>query len=213
MAKKRKPSRIIFGYKNRNYKFVSFFVDKNDNSFYFHLYRKLGETLMSSGNSNNNESVKHIHFSSFKPTDFEENKISFHESGYIHSTDKYGHRYKDGVVSIPFRDINSYMFILVLAPRNPEELIEIHKLDDTRDIYIKLPDTINPFMVQFAIIKTGTSLLPLIPDNQNILSGLIYCQYDNKENGLLIALTKVLNKTGKDKFDWPPFTLILKRTG
>lgn len=213
MARKKKPSRIIFGYKKKNYKFVSFFVDKKDNSFYFHLYRKLGETLMSSGKSNNDESVKHIRFSEFKPTNFEENKISFHESGYIHSTDKYGHRYKDKVVGIPFREVDSFMFILVLAPRNPKELIEIHTIDDTRDILIKLPDTIHPFMVHFAIIKKGSSLLPLIPKNQNILSGLIHCYYDDKEHGLLIALTKVINKTGKDRIDWPPFTLILKRTG
>ena len=213
MARKRKPSRIIFGYKNKNYKFVSFFVDKNDNSFYFHLYRKLGEKLMSSGKSNNNESIKQIHFSSFKPTDFEENKISFHESGYIHSTDKYGHRYKDGVVGIPFRDISSYMFILVLATKNPEELVEIHTVDNARDIHIKLPDTIHPFMVQFAILKKGSSSLPLIPANQNILGSLIHCDYNDKEYDLLIALTEVLNKTGKDRIDWPPFTLILKRTG
>ena len=208
-----KPSRIIFGYKGKHYKFLNFFVDKNDNSFYFHLYRKKGETLISSDESDSDESVKHIKFSSFKQTDFVENKISFHESGYIHSTDKHGYRYKDNVVGIPFRDIISYMFILVLAPKNPEELIEIHKLDNTRDIHIKLPDTIYPFMVHFAILKKDSSSLPLIPVNQNILSGLIHCDYDDKKYGLLIALTKVLNKTGKDRIDWPPFTLVLKRTG
>jgi hypothetical protein len=146
-------------------------------------------------------------------TGFEENKISFHKSGYIHSTDVYGQRYRDGLVGIPFENVTSFLFVLVVAPKNPLEMIELGTVDNQRDIQIHLPEDVSPFTLQFAIVRKGTKQLPLIPTEQNILGGYIMCEYDDKEFGLLLIITKVLKTKELDEVFWPPFSLVLKRVG
>lgn len=203
-----KSQRIIFGYKNRNYKFVSFFTDKKDNSFYFHLYRRPGETPMEPKIPLHERGDSKIDFTSYHQTNFKENKISFHKSGYIHSTDNQGNRFKDGTIGIPFETIDSFLFILVLAPHNPTEMIKLDKIDSTRDVHIGLPDNIEPFAVHFAVYKRNTNPKPNVLHR---IGRIIKCEYNNKDFGLLICLSKVLKATGIDKVNWPPFTLVLKR--
>ena len=135
----RKPSRIILDYRKKNYKFMNFFVDKKDNSFYFHIYRKSNEFPMKSKTPLSDKSnIQRIHFPDFEPTGFNENHISFHESGYIHSTDSDGKRYRDAIIGIPFSKIESYLFILVIVPKNPLDMIELSMVDLGRDIQIHL---------------------------------------------------------------------------
>lgn len=44
---KTKPTRIIFKYKGKFYKFMNYFPDKKDNSFYFHIYENILENIKS----------------------------------------------------------------------------------------------------------------------------------------------------------------------
>ncbi len=209
--KNTKPTRLIFTYRGKCYKFMSFFVDEHDNSFYFHIYRKKGETPMFCDDHPSQAEPLRIHFPSFKPTGFEENKISFHESGYIHSTDKRGKRYRDGVVGIPFENVQSFLFILAIAPKNPLEMIAATSIDRQNDLQIHLKDDANPFVVQFAVVRKGTESFPKMPSEQNLLSGFIKCDYRDRTFGLVLALTKVLNASQSIELNWPPFNLILKR--
>jgi len=154
-----------------------------------------------------------IHFPSFIPTGFSENKISFHESGYIHSTDRNGQRYRDGVVGIPFREIKSCHFVLAVAPRNPTEMPELEVMDERRDIKIDLPEDVAPFVVQFAIARKSINQMPDIPQEQMFMKGYIRWSHENKEFDLLIAMTKVLKSNDSDVIMWPPFPLVLKNLG
>jgi hypothetical protein len=164
-----KPTRIVFSYRGKFYRFVNFFVDKHDNSFYFHIYRERGETLMSYDESRQENPLK-IDFSLFKQTDFEENHFSFHESGVIHSKDYRGKRYRDGFIGIPFHDMKSFLPILVVAPKHPLKMTEIKSIDANRDIQIHLKDDEGPFAVHFAIVRNGTTLLPSIPPEADMLA-------------------------------------------
>ena len=209
---KRTHPRIILDYQGKNYKFMSFFVDRKDNSFYFHIYRKPNESPMRPKTPLPDKSnFLRIHFPDFEPTGFKENHISFHESGYIHSTDSMGKRYRDGIVGISFSKIKSHLFILGLAPKNPSDLVELSRLDSSRDIHIALPNDIQPFILHFGVHRKESLSLPALPNN--LFDGLIMVQFDDKDFELLIAMTKVGAIPGVEKVDWPPFTLELKRTG
>ena len=210
---RRKSSRIILGYRGKNYKFMSFFVDKRDNSFYFHIYRKPNEFPMNPKTPLPEKSnILRIHFPGFEPTGFEENHISFHKSGCIHSIDSKGHRYRNGTVGIPFSEIESHLFILVLAPKNPSDMLELSKLDSTRDIRIGISDEMQPFALHFGVHKKWSSVMPRLPSN-DLLGGYIKCGFDDKDFELLIAMSKVDKVPGVGKVEWPPFTLVLKRIG
>ena len=213
MGRNQRPTRLILGYRGNSYKFMNFFVDKHDNSFYFHIYRESGETPMQSrGGAQKGKELK-FNFPSSVPTGFPENKISFHKSGYIHSTDGMGQRYRDGVVGIPFAEIEAYMFILVVAPRHPVDMVRLTKIDKKRDIHLHLRDDISPFLIHFAVVRKGAQQLPRIPSAEDLLGGVIMGEYDDKDFGLLIAATKVLKAPGVEEIAWPPFPLVLKRVG
>ncbi|MBN1367594.1 MAG: hypothetical protein JW967_06690 [Dehalococcoidales bacterium] len=212
---KRKPTRIILGYKNENYKLMNFFTGEQDNSFYFHIYRKPNEFPMRDikrdiKNETSNE--LRIHFPDFVPTEFNENHMSFHEKGYIHSTDAVGNRYHDGIIGIPFSKIDTYLFALVVAPKHPSNLIKLtRQKDSTRDIHIALQDDVQPFGLHFAFYKKG-AILPKPPPDL-IGGGFVACEYDDKVFGLLLAMKKVVPGIKGGSVAWPPFTVILKRIG
>jgi hypothetical protein len=209
---KQKSCRIIFEYRGKYHPFLSFWVDKNDNSFYFHIYRRPGETPMSS-NDGPIQNGSRIDFQLFKPTGFNENKMSFHGSGYIHSTDKYGRRYRDGVRGIAFQKIETYLCFLLVAPPNPAHLVEIPSIDVNRDLQIHLPDDVAPFALQFTIIKKGTKTLPQIPIEECLFKEFIICEFTDKQFNLLLAATKVLKGQALEDVSWPKFPFVMKRIG
>jgi hypothetical protein len=208
-----KPTRIVFDYRGKFYKFMSFFRDKRNNSFYFHVYRKKGETLKHYNVITTEDGQMKLDFTSFQQTPFEENHLSFHESGVIHSKDCEGKRYQNGFSGIPFQDINTFLNILVIAPQNPKYLIETKSIDTRRDIQFHLKDDVEPFSIQFFIVRKDSNEYPHIPSTENLINGLVKIAYTGKIYDLIIGVTKVLKASPEIEVAWPLFPVVLKRIG
>ena len=184
---------------------MNYFPDKKDNSFYFHIYEECSKKLKIPVQERNDGLID---FRDFVDTDFRRNKLSIHQSGYIHSTDENGKRFKDGVVGIPFTSIEKSLLILVLGPQKIETLVEIETTNLKTDILVELPKDLTPFTINFEIYrKTKISELDFAIPNL-ISGGFILTEYDSKEFGVRFYLQKVLGDA-----IWPPFNLILTRIG
>ena len=208
MAKK-KPLRIIFNCKGNHFKFISFFVSKADNSIYFHLYRT-SEEKMFVPKVDQSESNK-LKFSRIntEAIDFDQNKISFHESGYVHTTDKLGKRFRDGKIGIPFEElINDYLLLLCLSPKNPLDMVPAKKIDNKRDFIIGFDPKTGPVLFHFWIKHKSCKKVPGELPGENMLGGFVEIEYDNKDFTILIAMTK-LKTINEGNQKWPPFTLAL----
>jgi len=94
--------RIIFQYLGRYYKYMNFFVSKSDNSFYFHFYNDVYEKVKIPKTPLEERNDGKIDFTDYISTDFERQKLSIHERGYIHSSDKNRNRLRDGIIGTPF---------------------------------------------------------------------------------------------------------------
>lgn len=208
MQMKIKPTRIIFRHQGKFFKFMNYFPDKKDNSFYFHIYEESSQKLKIPNIPLQERKDGMIDFGDFEDTDFKRNKLSFHQSGYIHSTDENGNRFKDGVVGIPFNSIEKSLLILVLGPKKIDKLVEIETTNMKTDILIELSTDITPFTVNFEIYrKTKISELDFLVPNL-ISGGFIFTEYDSKEFGVRLYLQRVLGNAV-----WPSFNLILTRIG
>lgn len=207
------PFRVVLEHRSKRYKLINFFPDRRDNSFYFHIYRKPGEKIKQPETPLNQKPDRRIDFGAYYPVDFDENKISFHESGFIHSTDRQGNRFSDGVVGIPFAEIGKLTPILCVAPRDPRCLVPAGKPDSTRDITLHLPSAVEPFALHFGIRRKGFADLPAISTTEQMLPGFIGCSWDDKDFELLLTPKKVLRSNDDQEVSWPPFTLVLKRIG
>jgi hypothetical protein len=205
---KTKPVRIIFKHLDKFYKFMNYFPDKKDNSFYFHIYQEVSQNIKIPNIPLENRENFIINFKDFVETNFKRNKLSFHESGYIHSTDNKGNRFQDAVIGVPFDKIENSLLILVLGPKRIDTLIETEKINEKTDLLINLPLDIKPFTLNFEIYRKSkkNELDIAIP---NLISGsFVMTEYEGKEFGLRLYVQKVLGKEY-----WPPFNLILKRIG
>ena len=203
---KLKPTRIIFKYNGKYYKFMSYFVDKTDNSFYFHIYNENIDGVKQFNISKQGTTGMKIDFENVKGTDFKRNKLSFHQSGYIHSTDNNSKRLEDGIIGTKFKNIETSLSILVLGPQRIDTLTEIKATSHKTDIVFDFKSNIQPFTVHFDIYRlSNESKLDI--SNPNLYSGeYIMTRYDHKEFGLRMYLQKLLG----DEI-WPPFNLVLKR--
>ncbi len=205
---KTKPTRIIFRYQGKLFKFMNYFSDKKDNSFYFHIYEESTEKLKIPNIPLHERKDRMIDFEDFVDTDFKRNKLSFHQSGFIHSTDENGKRFKDGVVGKPFTSIEKSLLILALGPKKIDTLIEIETTNLKTDILIELISDIKPFTVNFEVYrKTKMSELDISIPNL-ISGGFLLTEYDSKEFGLRLYLQRVLGDA-----IWPKFNLVLTKIG
>jgi hypothetical protein len=206
---KTKPIRIIFKYKNKYYKFMNYIPSKKDNSFYFHIYQESFENLKILNIPLEKREDNKINFNDFVETNFKRNKLSFHQSGYIHSTDSKGNRFQDGVIGIPFDKIDKSLLIMILVPKKIDTLIEIEKINQKKiDVLINLPSDIKPFTLNFEIIrKSKISELDISITNL-ICPDLLITEYYDKKFGLRLYLKKAIGNA-----EWPPFNLIFKRIG
>lgn len=201
--------RIILSYKGKNYKLLNFFVDKKDNSFYFHFYRKQGELPREPDVPLNMKEDKTIDFTKYHVSNFFTNKVSFHESGLIHYTDDKGGRLKKGG-GVPFSEIKSTLEFFVVVPRNPVEMVELKgATDPRRDWHIAIQYH-EAFLFRFFLHKIGTPIAIELPGNI-LEDGCVVFRYDDKDFELLIGMTKVFKAEGVETVKWPPFTLMLMR--
>ena len=205
---KTKPVRIIFKYFGKFYKFMNYFPDKKDNSFYFHIYQGVSQNIKIPNIPLEKRENNIIDFNDFVETNFKRNKLSFHESGYIHSTDNKGNRFQNGIIGIPFDKIDNSLLILVLGPKRIDTLIETKKVNKKTDLLINLPLDIKPFTLNFEIYRKSKKNELDIAIPNLISESFVMTEYEGKEFGLRLYVQKVLGKVY-----WPPFNLILKRIG
>lgn len=115
-------------------------------------------------------------------------EITRHPSGYFHIKDvvgRGGNREKDGLIGPAFKDINGFYVFLVACPQAIDTLVETAKPEST-DIIANLPDTIEPFTVQFAVWnKKSTVKIPARTD-EFLGNGVIAIGIDNLDFGLVM---------------------------
>lgn len=185
---------------------MNFSVSKSDNSFYFHFYDDVVEKVKLPKTPLENRNDGKIDFSDYVETDFKRNKISFHKSGYIHSTDKLGNRLRDGIIGFSFNEIEISKLVLICAPKKIEYLNTTEKIRESTDIIIHLPKEIKPFTIHFDVYR-NTRDKELDISNPNLLfGGFIMVTFPDQEYGLRIYAQKVLGRA-----IWPPFNIILTR--
>jgi|GEM_PF-5550394 len=127
---KRQPIRIIFKHQDVLYKFLTIFVSE-DNSFHFHLYEESNKEFEYYNLTKEKDGKSKIDINKPVNSNFLRHKFTFHKSGYIHSTDKNGKRFKDGIKGLAFNEIETSNLILMFAPKSIESLenTSIKKMD------------------------------------------------------------------------------------
>jgi len=185
---------------------MNYQISKSDNSFYFTFYNDSVKNVKIPRTPLEERKNGVIDFNDYIETDFRREKLSIHESGYIHSKDKNNNILKKGVIGIPFDKIDISKLILICGPPKIDELIEINQIRATSDIIIHLPDNISPFTLHFDIFRVSMES-NLDNSNPNLLfGGFILIKHTNKEFGLRLYAQSVGGKAF-----WPPFNLILTR--
>jgi hypothetical protein len=203
---KRKSTRIIFGYNNKLYKFMNFFVGSNDNSFYFHLYEEANGNLKTYEVTSLENGTTKVDLANLTEHDFKRNKISLHESGYIHSTNQSGKRLIDNVIGIPFKKIEVSNLILLIFPKKLDSLEEVNQLNDLRDVFIELPNTIQPFSLNFEIFRKSSKDKLATNHEGKIVDGYLLITVDDKEYGIRLYLQSI-NRNDL----WPSVSFCLTR--
>src|SRR3989344_144299 len=159
------------------------------------------EILNPDGSSTMRQKIK---YEDIKSTGFEVKKHTFHPSGYTHSTDRFGKRYKDGLKTIPFKKIETYQQLMVILPKNYKlsPIIDPIKLGQY-DILID-PKTFNeaPFQIDVFIVH-GKNNHPPMPTNM-VSSVEIFCG-DNEE---LLLFVRCLQTEPMLGTQYPPKTFI-----
>jgi len=201
---KRQQIRFIFKYGSELYKFLSIFTS-HDNSFYFHLYEESDQPFRYYKSSMTEENQLKIDIKHPVATEFIRHKFSFHQSGYVHYTNKKGGRYKDGVKGIPFNDIESSNLILLLAPKNIPQLEKYKAKKDGHNFIIPLSMDQSPFSLNFEVFrKSKIQNLPTIPID--IHQGLYTYCWNDLEFGLRFYIQNIIGP-----LEWPESSLVLKR--
>ncbi|THV56795.1 hypothetical protein EZV76_16705 [Flagellimonas alvinocaridis] len=138
-------------------------------------------------------------------TNFLRHKFTFHTSGYIHSTQKNGERFKDGIRGIPFSDIETSNLILLLAPKEISLLEKYKAKKNGHNFIIPLADEQQSFTLNFEVFrKSCLNNLPNVP--KEIEQGPFSMQWDFLRFGLRFYIQKIEGKP-----TWPKSSLVLKR--
>jgi hypothetical protein len=185
---------------------MNFFVDNNDNSFYFHLYEEANGNLKTYEVTSLENGTTKIDLTNLTEHDFKRNKISLHESGYIHSTNQSGNRLKDNVIGIPFKEIEISNLILLIFPKKIDWLEEVNQLNEMRDVFIELPNTTQPFSLNFEIFRKSSKDKLAKNHEGNIVGGYLLVTVDDKEYGIRLYLQSI-NGNGS----WPSVSFCLTR--
>ena len=109
------PFRVVLTHKGISHKFFTLFQGK-DGSLYIHPNRPDGQPWRVPAIEETDPNQMLLSLTDFKEPDFELRKITYHQSGIIHLTNKQGNRYKDGTRGPAFKDMESPYDLCVLAP-------------------------------------------------------------------------------------------------
>lgn len=185
---------------------MNFSMSKSDSSFYFHFYDDAIEKVKLPRTPLENRNDGRIDFDDYVETNFFRNKISLHESGIIHSTDRRGNKLRKGIVGLPFAEIEVSRLVLICGPKKIDTLTPYNKVDPSTDMIIHLPKGIKPFTLHFDVYRKSRSEETDISNPNLLFGGFVMVEYSDKDFGLRLYGQSVLGDA-----NWPPFNLILTR--
>jgi hypothetical protein len=152
-----------------------------------------------------------IRWDDFKPLEFDHNKVTFHRSGVVHSTDRGARRLKDGIHILEFSDIDDYHDIFVVVPRHPSELPAVTPRKGSRDVVFEVPTGIRPFYLLLTLFRAGQ--FPKLPPPKPPLSEYPCISEPGLDYGLVISSHFSTLRGPEGNLEWPPFTFWLARVG
>lgn len=206
---KRLPLRVVLQFRESNRKFFALLAAK-DNSFYIHPYRPEGQPWRIPGGGAKPDAAgkQTLDLINFVEPTLQMHKLTLHQSGFIHVTDRHGKRHREGTRGPSFRKMPLPYDMCTLIPCNPG-LLPMHKDERGHAAFIALPDDIGPFYMTITIIEASAPppavagpLLPKQPINF-LFEGLDY--------GIGLTMWPVVH--GSDVVpEWPSFPFFLVRT-
>jgi len=208
-VKSMKPQaiRIILGYQEHSYKFMSFVADRTDNAFHFRLFRK---NARSDGDSTEESDIIRIQLPEPAPESFDGGKLSTIDDGLTQS--RIIKRMRHSAHGDPSIQSGANITILSVAPEHPSRMVEISSRDE-RDIHFALQGDVQPFVVNFIVHRKSSEEMPLMHQD-NLMGGqLIQCKFDDLDFDLLITMLKVQADTDDGNINWPPHSVVLRRIG
>lgn len=201
-------TRLLMEHEGRVGKVLNVSFSKQ-NDVYVHIYRDVNEAFRPPSFKMQPGVETTFNWEDFAPTDFQHHKISFHPSGYVHSTDQAGRRLKDGIRGLPFAEIGDYYGILVVVPRHPSELPPHTRQKKAKDVVLGAPSGIRPFILFFAIYRTARP--PALPPPEPPLGIYLLVAEPGLEYGVIVS-SHPSHLYGPDgTLQWPPFTFWLAR--
>jgi hypothetical protein len=197
--------RAFLEYEGIPRKFFTLLVGR-DNSFYVHLARPIGQPWRYPGTSAARENgMIELDFINFVEPSFDLRKISFHPTGYIHSTDAKGKRFRDGLRGPAFSDMTLPHEICAMCPSHPTTLPTFDQAGGNT-LRIVIPNECGPFSAVLSIIETSMPPAASVPDVWPII-------FPEVRFSLLLSLRPVREMVRKEPPPWPPFPFFVLMTG
>lgn len=206
-----KSTRLLIEYEGRLGKLLQIAWSR-ESDVHIHPYREAGEAFRPFPQPIHPGVDLNIRWDDFKPIAFDHNKVSFHRSGIVHSTDPQGRRLMDGIRVLAFSEIDEYHHIFAVFPRHPSELPATTPRRASRDVTLEVPSGIRPFFLLLTLYRASHPPVSLPPPKPPL--GLYPCV---SEPGLEYALmvsghfSNLQEPEGMRR--WPPFTFWLARVG
>lgn len=189
---------IVFHFRSRYFKLVDIEWGK-DNSFYFFPSQYKAEVGTRLKTEIDDVGRIVLSINEIQSGHFHTKKISRHPSGYFHIKDVVGpggNREQDGLIGPAFKDTDGFYVFLVACPQAIDTLVEIEDPKPT-DIIANLPDSIEPFTVQFAVKKKNVTVNIPTQSGEFLGNGVIGVNIDSLEYGLVIMFVR-LGKTSPE---------------
>jgi hypothetical protein len=190
---------------------MSFIADSADNAFHFRLFRKTGETN-SKGNGNPAEEcdIIRVQLPETEPESFDDDKLSIIEEGLTQS--RIIKRVRHSAHSDPSVQTGTNITILSVVPEHPSKMLEIPGREE-QDIHFALQGDVQPFVVNFIVHRKESEEMPLAYDGDLMSGQLMQCKFEDMNFDLLVTLSKVQVDEEDEEVNWPPHSVVLKRTG
>jgi hypothetical protein len=201
-------TRLLIEYEGRVGKLLNVSLSRQ-NDVYVHIYRDVNEAFRPPSFKVQPGVETTFSWEDFAPTDFQHNKITFHPSGYVHSTDQTGRRLKDGIRGLPFSEIDDHYGILVVVPRHPSELPATTQSKKAKDVVLEVPSGIRPFILFLALYRAAHP--PVLPPPKPPLEAYLLVTEPYLEYGVIVSAHFSHLHGPYGALQWPPFTFWLAR--
>ena len=205
---KRLPLRVALCSGGVDRKFFGLFA-ANDNSFYIHPYRPAGQRWRIPGGDAQRDAMGKVPLDlvNFVEPALEMNKLTLHQSGFIHVTDGHGRRHRDGTRGPAFSEMPLPYDMCLLIPCNPR-LLPPRGSERGHLMRIELAPDIRPFYVTLTIIAATAPPAPL--PGPLLTQQPINIIFEGMPYGLALTMWPV--QTTDAVLEWPSFPFFVVRT-